>query len=97
MYFGPEYARNPWEEHIPAPTGAPCSYCEDLIEEHDIGTVDQDGSVWHYECSIRAAVGSVGHQAQECSCYDGVDDDPPGLTRHEAAIAAERYHRSLHP
>ena len=97
-YFGPEYARKPWEESIPAPVGASCSYCDDLIEEHDMGTIGIDGSIWHYECSIRAAVGSVGHQAHECSCYGGVDaGDPPGLTQHEAALAAERYHRALHP
>ena len=95
MYFGPEYARKPWEESIPAPVGAPCVYCKELIEEYDMGTLTE-GRLLHYECSIRLAVGSVGHQAHECSCYGGNEDDPQGLTLHEAAHAAERYHRMLH-
>ena len=95
MYFGPEYARKPWEESIPPPVGTPCSYCGDLIEEHDIGTL-AEGRLLHYECSMRLAVGSIGHQAGECSCHGGDQDDPPGLTRHEAAMVAERYHRMLH-
>lgn len=44
--------------------------------------------VIHYECGARAAIGSVGHQLGTCSCYGGTEDDPPGMTRREAARAA---------
>jgi hypothetical protein len=45
----------------------------------------------HAECNIRQLVGSVGHQRKQCSCYLGERaqmDDPPGVTRREAARAA---------
>jgi len=33
----------------------------------------------------------VGHQKGACPCYGGVEDDPPGATRREAARAAMEY------
>lgn len=42
----------------------------------------------HLECVLRMAVGSVGHQRRECSCFGGTKDDPEGMTRREAARAA---------
>lgn len=42
----------------------------------------------HRECYIRRGVGSVGHLRRQCTCYGGVEDDPPGMTKREAARAA---------
>lgn len=53
-----------------------------------------NGSTMHYECGLRSAVGSVGHQTRRCSCYGGTEEDPPGLTRREAARAAMTFFES---
>ena len=40
-------------------------------------------------------VGSVGHQLGRCSCFGGDEDDPPGMTVREAALAAvDLYERN---
>lgn len=63
-----------------------CVWCDEPIlpAERRTGLV-------HFECGLRSAVGSVGHQKKACSCYGGTMEDPPGLTRRQAAIAAEEY------
>lgn len=44
----------------------------------------------HDECDVRSILGSVGHQRGLCTCNGGPGtmDDPPGLTRREAAMEA---------
>lgn len=42
----------------------------------------------HEECFMRQIVGSVGHQTKRCSCYGGDYEDPPGMTKREAAKVA---------
>lgn len=53
--------------------------------------------VIHHECAARSALGSVGHQAGRCSCYGGTDEDPPGMTKREAARAAQAYAQNRKP
>jgi hypothetical protein len=64
-----------------------CAWCDEPIlpgEHTSMGGV-------HYECGLRSVIGSVGHQKGLCSCYGGSEEDPPGLTRRQAAIAAAEY------
>jgi hypothetical protein len=42
----------------------------------------------HQECLFRMVVGSAAHQLGECSCYGGEREDPPHLTKREAAELA---------
>lgn len=42
----------------------------------------------HWECQARSVLGSVGHIQGRCSCFGGTEEDPPGLTKREAALAA---------
>lgn len=53
---------------------------------------DQDAYVdpRHAECQLRMVLGSVGHIEGRCTCVlgDAGEEDPPGLTAREAAIAA---------
>ena len=62
-----------------------CLYCgeEVLPREQSRGTS-------HEECSARAVLGSVGHLLGLCSCHGGPGtyDDPPGLTKRQAARLA---------
>ncbi len=52
-----------------------------------------DQAVLHRECAARSAIGSVGHIERRCSCYGGDVDDPPGMSKREAAAAALRLFR----
>lgn len=87
------------DELVDIPIGVPCAYCDEPITERDVGVImpylDREGmseKPWHWECEMRQVVGSVGHQLHRCACYrkDGTEpeDDPPGLTKHEAAKLA---------
>lgn len=42
----------------------------------------------HRECFLKGLFGSVGHQTKRCACYGGDFEDPPGLTKRQAASAA---------
>lgn len=87
-YFGPPHLRKEWEKQVATPIGKPCLHCEEAIVEGDIGTVNYGGQIMHYECGMRGVIGSVGHQNRTCSCYGGTEEDPPGMTRRQAAQAA---------
>lgn len=68
-----------------------CHWCEEQIENSEASHV----AGLHRECAIRSVVGSLGHQLRLCSCYatpksEGLDD-PPGMTRREAARIASSY------
>lgn len=89
-YFGPPALMQEWETHVPAPVGKPCLHCEEVIAAGDTGTVNGAGQITHYACSMRMVVGSVGHQRGRCSCHGGTEEDPPGMTRKQAAQAALR-------
>jgi hypothetical protein len=72
-----------------------CIYCGDTILPHEISLPINIGDVIHIECSIRMIVGSIGHQIKTCSCYGGDYEDPPGMTKHEAAHLAALMHSFL--
>ncbi len=75
--------------------GSPCIWCGESIEPGDRvrQTNDGQGQV-HFECLVRMIGGSVGHQRGRCHCHGGTEEDPPGLTRREAARAAEALWRA---
>lgn len=49
----------------------------------------------HFECAARGTLGSVGHQLRKCSCWGGTEDDPPHMTKRQAAQAALQLAHSL--
>ena len=53
----------------------------------------------HADCDIRMSVGSVAHLEGKCSCTGWPapwsEDDPPGMTRREAATAAADLFRRM--
>lgn len=65
-----------------------CAWCGEAIAE---GSEIEQGPL-HFECGLRSALGSIGHQKKACSCYGGQQEDPPGMTRRQAAAAAALYH-----
>ena len=100
-YFGPEVGRKPYEVMIPTPVGELCLWCHEAIEAHHAGTmvdvVDTNITTirpQHYECALRAVIGSVAHQRGACSCYDPLSTvhDPEGMTARQAAVEATRYY-----
>lgn len=82
------------------PIGQPCNWCQEPIVEGDSGIMltawDVSGKAkrvpLHKECELRSVLGSLGHMMRKCSCYVTdkrlAVDDPPHLTRREAAKAA---------
>lgn len=97
-YFGDPKFRKEDEEQVETPVGQLCIFCDEEIAETDTGniypSITQNRLIekpCHYECQMRGIVGSVGHQMKKCSCFGGTEEDPPGSTKHEAAIAAARY------
>lgn len=92
-------------ERVDVPIGAPCLWCDELIDEGDSGVTmpflgaghNTHMGALHVECHLRQALGGVNHIEGKCLCCGGdADPDPPGLTLREAAIAAvaafERKH-----
>jgi hypothetical protein len=43
------------------------------------------------------ALGSVGHQKGTCSCHGGTEEDPPEMTKRQAAVAAWVYAAEVIP
>jgi hypothetical protein len=90
---------------VKPPVGEICPHCGEAIAADDSGyvmpmieraEVGSDAYVarmraWHWACHRRAVVGSLGHQRGRCSCHGGSDEDPPDLSRREAARAASLY------
>jgi hypothetical protein len=69
----------------------PCTHCgEDVNPETDEIFVYANGPVAHRECEMRAVLGSVAHLERRCGCFvpGSTENDPPGMTRREAARAA---------
>lgn len=92
--FGFDFSDDP----VPVPVGERCLHCGEPIAAADTGFItpyiDRSGGcaarAFHRECMLRNVLGSVGHQRKKCSCYGGTEEDPPGMTKREAARAAVR-------
>ena len=65
-----------------------CPHCVEPITADDATERTGNGEVLHRECLIRMVAGSAAHQLHECSCYGGDREDPPGLSRRQAARLA---------
>lgn len=93
--FGPKHAHEDVET-CPTPAGKPCLWCDENIVDGDKGflvgcceEIDKSGEApYHRECMLRSIFGSVGHQKKKCSCFGGTEEDPPEMTKREAAKAA---------
>jgi hypothetical protein len=67
-----------------------CDWCEEPVLNDDRRAPNYVRPT-HYECGLRAAIGSVGHQKMRCFCFGGEEEDPPGLSRRQAAMAAALF------
>lgn len=101
-YFG-----KPWNSFIssleggPTPIGKPCNWCKESIQEGELGLLipswpEGEEHPVHQECFLREVLGSVGHQQKRCSCFGGTEEDPPGMTKREAAKAAVDFYYREH-
>ncbi|HEV8364574.1 MAG TPA: hypothetical protein VGQ52_13750 [Gemmatimonadaceae bacterium] len=72
-----------------------CLHCDEPIRPGDPWDTTADGQPWHMECLMRLAIGSVAHIERRCGCYvpGATDNDPPGMTRRQAARAAVDAYR----
>ena len=102
--FGPKPWLPDAEGALPVPVGEKCGRCGEPIADIDCGLfkphIEQvaegtDAKVfvgkmlpWHRECHLRSILGSVGHLMLRCSCFGGTEEDPPTLSKRQAAIEA---------
>lgn len=74
----------------------PCPFCGEPVLPAEVAAgatrVVNGGRAAHVECLARSVIGSLGHQQGRCPCFGGSEDDPPGLSRREAARAAYDYY-----
>lgn len=94
-WFGASWGA-PLLDEIPkmdTPFGAPCTWCDDLIDDDDSGVEYAGASGYaHYECFLRQTIGGVNHQRGTCTCCGGSDPpDPPELSARDAARAAVEF------
>jgi hypothetical protein len=93
-WFGPApfsaVCRDPEIAHVPTPVGVPCSWCDEPIAADACGYFYSGPTppAVHVECFVRQVIGSVAHQQRRCTCYGGHDEDPPGLSKRDAARLA---------
>lgn len=99
--FGPPHA-SPDIPTCPVPIGEKCLYCDEVFVEGDEGfLVPYDMAIGtrevgqHRECFFRSIFGSVGHMKKTCPCYGGTEEDPPGMSRRQAALAACEFDETL--
>lgn len=85
-----------------------CLHCDEEIGEADAkypilearlaktGSMESRTRWLHRECMIREVVGGMAHQLGLCSCNGGIglDVDPPGVTKRQAALMAVRVFES---
>jgi hypothetical protein len=80
-----------------------CLWCGESIlpfERHEFrahGGTPPTMQPLHQECLLRMALGSVGHQKGTCSCHGGTEEDPPEMTKRQAAVAAWVYAAEVIP
>lgn len=88
------------DSHTVTPVGAMCTgWCLEDVEANDQGFIlpawsgSEPSIVYHKNCFLRTVLGSVAHQQGSCSCHGGTDNDPPGMSKRQAADAAvEAFH-----
>jgi hypothetical protein len=73
-----------------------CNWCHEEILPGDAIMAIVGGNM-HHECGFRGISGSTAHMLKQCSCYGGVGEDDPALTRRQAALSALKTWRELHP
>lgn len=88
---------------VQAPVGELCTGCDERIAEGETGIVmphiDDKNVAWmrpqHKECFLRGVLGSVGHQLEVCTCAGKTYEDPPGMTKRQAAVASNDMAHAL--
>jgi hypothetical protein len=66
-----------------------CTYCDEPVYAGEQSTAFPSQAM-HTPCAFRMAVGSVAHVLRRCHCFQPGSqlNDPPGLTKRQAARAA---------
>jgi hypothetical protein len=91
------FGSQPWgafchgTSQVDTPVGTICDWCEEMILSDDLGVIlpsTESDTTFHRCCFLRSLIGSAGHQKQTCACYGGTEEDPPDMTKKQAAEAA---------
>lgn len=85
------------QHKIDIPLDAKCCWCDEGFDAESQGVrivsygSDTPYAFYHVCCFLRSTIGSLGHLQKKCSCFGGNEEDPPEMTKREAAVAATRY------
>lgn len=66
---------------------AKCQWCDEDVPDNRPEYLRNTGFLMHPECWTRMIVGSLGHIQKKCPCYGGKVEDPPEMTKRQAAGA----------
>lgn len=101
-WFGAKHDAPAWDyaEPVATPVGEKCKWCGEPILEGEagvcfpqvyivVGGIElREWLAYHLECHLRQVLGSYGHLTKQCSCHGGSLEDPPELSRRQAALLA---------
>jgi hypothetical protein len=69
-----------------------CIHCGELILAGEAPTGAPMLSNLHRECAVRVIAGSAAHQLGDCPCFGGEREDPPTMSKRDAArLAVEAW------
>jgi hypothetical protein len=84
---------------VATPVGAQCAHCRERIVEGDDGWLSSNDVPFHRACWMRSIIGSIAHIEERCGCFvpGATENDPPEMTRRQAAEAALAAWNERHP
>ena len=68
-----------------------CPWCGEPISPDEVLYDFASGENAHVECAVRIIFGSLGHMKRRLAHIRGERDDPPGLSKRQAANAAYMF------
>lgn len=86
---------------VPVPLGERCLWCLEGFRVQDSGLrievlmpAGRTDAPVHADCFARMTIGGIYHQQCLCTCFGGaLGQDPPSLSRREAARVAATHYR----
>ncbi len=90
-FFGPPWPSGICDENtrVDTPVGERCAFCSEPIAEDDQGSFVGTGSgpaPMHRECSLRSAVGGIGHLTNHAYWCGEQGDPDGGLSARQSAL-----------
>ncbi|MGD0386301.1 MAG: hypothetical protein ABSB73_09210 [Solirubrobacteraceae bacterium] len=79
------------DEPIATPVGSVCAWCQQAVKEGDNGRIAAAGFTEHRECSLRNAMGGIGHLVDHARYCRGELGTDAGLSRRQSSLLAWEF------